>query len=69
MKDDQLVRCVAAVCIVVAYSANAGLNGNHPVSLWGLGEIEPFSLTALVLLMLAFPELLDRLPVGPTREK
>lgn len=69
MNSAPVVRCVVAVCMVLAYIANAGLNGNHPVTLWGVGEVEPFSLTALVLLVLAFPELLDRFPWGPTREK
>jgi len=67
MKGDQIVRGVSAVCLVGLYGLNVALNGNGPVSLLGMGEVSRFTLVALFLLTLAFPELLDRLPFGPTR--
>lgn len=69
MKDDQFVRAVAAVAVVAAYAIYVGLNGSGPVAVSLLGEMHPFVLTVLCLMTLAFPELLDRFPLGPTRSK
>jgi len=69
MKGDQFVRAVAAVGVVAAYGIYVGLNGSGRVAVSLLGEMHPFVLTMLSLMTLAFPELLDRFPLGPTRKK
>lgn len=68
MKDDQIVRIVVAVCLVAAYFIHVHVNGGESVRLIGVGEMEPFTFVAFFELTLAFPELLDRLPFGPTRD-
>jgi len=69
MKGDQIVRSVAAAGVVAAYGIYVGLNGNGPVAVSLLGEMHPFVMTVFALMTLAFPELLDRFPMGPTRAK
>lgn len=69
MKDDQIVRIVVAVCLVGAYYIHVGVNGGGSVSLFGFGPLKPFPFVAFFELVLAFPELVDRLPFGPTRKK
>lgn len=69
MKGDQFVRAVAALGVVVAYGIYVGLNGSGPVSVGFMGEMHPFVITVFSLMTLAFPELLDRFPLGPTRAK
>lgn len=68
MKDDQIVRIVVAVCLVAGYFIHVAVNGGDQISLFVVGEVEPFSFLCLIELTLAFPELLDRLPFGPTRK-
>lgn len=68
MKDDQIVRIAVAVCLVAAYFIHVYINGGEAVRIVGLGEMQPFTLVALFELTLAFPELLDRMPFGPTRD-
>lgn len=67
MKDDQVVRMVVAVCLVAAYAVHVGLNGGGPVRLLGVGSMKPFAFVATLELILAFPELLDSFPLGPSR--
>lgn len=68
MKDDQVVRAVAAVCLVGIYTAHKGLNGTGPVEVPWMGTVAPIVLVTGSLLVLAFPELIDRFPMGPTRK-
>jgi len=67
LKGDQIVRGVTAVCLVAVYGLNVGFNGNGAVDLGVIGSFKPFGLVCLFLLTLAFPELLDRLPYGPSK--
>lgn len=66
MRDDQLVRMVAAVGIVVGYSVRTIVVGNGAVAVLGY-EAAPFALFLLAETTIALPEITDRLPVGPTR--
>lgn len=68
MNTNQAVRGVVAGLITVAYAARLVTVGNGTVTAFGYA-INPFALTLLVLLVLAVPETLDQLPVGPRREK
>lgn len=70
MKTDQVVRSVAAIGAVATYGLFLGLNGQGPImsGVPGLGTIHPFALVILALIILALPEVLDRVPVGPTRD-
>lgn len=67
MKVDQSIRLGFGALVAVAYGARLVVVGNGTVALFGY-QINPFALTVLVLLVLAVPETLDRLPFGPTRE-
>jgi hypothetical protein len=67
MRNDQIIRGVASVLVLGAYLARLRYIGNGTVGLFGF-EVNTFALTLLVLLVLAVPETLDRLPVGPTRK-
>ena len=69
MKNDQVIRAVAAVGTVAAYGIHVGLNGGESITVFGTGPYHPFAVTLGVLLVITFPELLDRLPIGPTRTK
>ena len=66
MRDDQFVRMVAAVVIVVGYAVRTVTLGNGAVSVFGY-EAAPFALFLLAETTIALPEITDRLPVGPTR--
>jgi hypothetical protein len=68
VKGDQVVRIAAAVCVVGVYLGFVGLNGHRPIDVGFVGTMDPFALVILAELTLAFPELLDRLPFGPTRK-
>ena len=68
MRDDQLVRMVAAVVIVIGYAARLATVGNGVVVAFGL-EASPFALFLLAEVTIALPEITDRLPWGPTRAK
>jgi len=71
MKDDQVVRSVAAICSVALYATYLGLNGQGPImsGVPGVERVHPFAFVLVALLVLALPEVLNMLPVGPTREK
>ena len=68
MRDDQLVRVVAAVVIVIGYAARLAFIGNGSVAAFGF-EASPFALFLLAETTIALPEITDRLPWGPTRAK
>lgn len=69
MKDDQIVRATSAVATVASYGFYVGLNGTGDVMAGFLGTFNPFTAVLGVLLLLAFPELIDRFPVGPQRKQ
>ena len=66
MRDDQLVRIVAAVVIVIGYAVRTLTIGNGSVAVLGY-EAAPFALFLLAETTIALPEIADRLPWGPTR--
>lgn len=68
MKDDQIVRIAAAVSLAGIYIGHVAFNGSGPVQT-PTGRMSPFFLAVSGELILAFPELLDRLPFGPTRKQ
>lgn len=67
MKGDQVVRGIVAASTVTTYGLFVGLNGTGPVEFPYLGQWDPFAAVLCLLMLLAFPELIDRLPFGPTR--
>jgi hypothetical protein len=69
MKDDQIIRAVGCVCIVAAYAVHEIYNGGGPVSLGALGTYSDYGFTIGSVVIIALPEIIDRLPVGPTRKK
>lgn len=69
MKDDQIVRIACALSLIPIYYIHVGVNGGEAVHLFGVGTVQPFTFVATFELMLAFPELVDRLPFGPSKEK
>ncbi len=69
MKEDQIIRAVAAVGTVAAYGIHVGINGGESIRVFGTGPYHPFAVTLGVLLTITFPELLERAPIGPTRKK
>lgn len=70
MKSDQVVRSVAAICAVTLYGLYLGLNGSGPIHTGiGVGTVHPFAGVLLALIILALPETLDRLPMGPSSKK
>lgn len=66
MKADQFVRIACGAFVTLAYGARLATVGNGPVVFLGY-EGNPFALTLVILLLLAVPETLDRLPVGPSK--
>lgn len=69
MKDDQVVRIAAAFSIAIIYASHTAFNGSGPVAVGPIGTMHPFVITVFAELALAFPELIDRLPFGPTRRR
>lgn len=69
MKADQLVRSVSALGTVASYMIYLGLNGGGDVSVPALGTRDPFIVVLAVLLVLAFPELIDKTPKLPSRKQ
>jgi hypothetical protein len=68
MQDDQIVRVFSGVFVTIAYTARLIVHGNGPVGFVGY-QANSFVVVAAILLLLAVPETLDRLPFGPTRKK
>jgi hypothetical protein len=68
MKDDQLIRGVGILAVVVIVVTRLLTIGNGPITLFGW-EAAPTALGVVVVLFLALPETIDMLPVGPTRKK
>jgi len=68
MKTDQWLRVTGIVGTVVAYLGRLLTVGNGAIEILGYA-MAPLGLVAIVVLLLAAPETVDRLPVGPTREK
>jgi len=52
--------------LLVAYIARLVTVGNGPIEIVGY-QLESLALVALVILLLAAPETVDRLPFGPSR--
>jgi len=69
MKNDQIVRVVAIGAYVTSLGVFYGLNGSGPVMVPFFGATSPFGLVVILSMVTAFPELLDRLPMGPTRQE
>jgi hypothetical protein len=72
MRDDQLVRVVAAVVIGAAYIARLFTVGNGSVLLFGYAT-HPLVIVVAAEIMLALPETaaeaVHKFPLGPTRDK
>lgn len=69
MRDDQLVRVAASFSVALIFASHVAFNGSGPVKVWLMPNQSPLFLALATQLMLAFPELLDRLPFGPNRSK
>lgn len=68
MKDDQLIRGVGIIAVVIVLVTRLVVIGNGPVSLFGY-QAAPFALGIVAIILLALPETIDKLPFGPTRSK
>jgi hypothetical protein len=68
MQDDQVVRVFSGIFVTSAYLGRLLVHGNGPVGFFGY-QANSFVVVSLILLLLAVPETLDRLPFGPTRKK
>ena len=66
LSGSQFLRALCALGVLLAYVARVALVGNGMISAMGF-ELNPFVVTAVVLLILALPETLDHLPFGPSR--
>lgn len=67
MKHDQMVRIAGILSLPLIYAAHVGLNGSGPIKTGIAGEMSPFALVVVAVVILALPEVLDRMPFGPTR--
>jgi hypothetical protein len=67
MKTDQWLRVIGIVATVAAYLGRLFAVGNGPVIIFGY-ETAPLGVVAIVVLLLAAPETVDRLPFGPSRD-
>lgn len=68
MKNDQLIRGVGILAVVVIVVARILAVGNGPITLFGY-QAAPTALGVVVVLVLALPETIDMLPFGPKRKK
>jgi len=69
MRDDQIVRVAASFSVALIFASHVAFNGSAPVKVWLLADQSPLFLALATQMLLAFPELIDRLPFGPTRSK
>lgn len=67
MEAHQLLRGAGMAAALVAFLARLVTVGNGTVDVFGF-RAPPFALFLLVVVVLALPETIDRLPWGPTRE-
>jgi hypothetical protein len=69
MENDQVVRSVAAVAIAIVYAAHAVAIGNGAITtaLPVVMSVHPFVLTVAAEVGLAFPEVIERTPLLPSR--
>jgi hypothetical protein len=67
MKDDQLIRGVGILGVVVVLVTRLVTIGNGAVTLFGY-QAAPFALGVVAIILLALPETIDKLPFGPTRK-
>jgi len=68
LKEDQIVRIVCGLFVTFAYCSRLYLHGNGPVGFVGY-QANSFVVVTVILLLLAVPETIDRLPFGPTSSK
>jgi len=68
MRNDQIVRVVTSLSVALMYSSHVAFNGSGPIPVPLMANQSPLVVGVATQLMLAFPELLDRLPYGPNRE-
>jgi hypothetical protein len=67
MKDDQILRGAGILVATVAYIARLVTIGNGTVDVLGYAA-NPFALFLVAVVVLALPEVVDKFPLGPTRE-
>jgi len=68
MRDDQIVRVATSLSVALMYASHVAFNGSGPISVPFMANQSPLVVGVATQLMLAFPELLDRLPYGRNRE-
>ena len=68
MRSDELLRITALGLITIAYLGRLFAVGNGPVTILQY-EINPFALAVVGIVVLAMPEIIDRVPFGPSRNK
>jgi hypothetical protein len=64
MKDDQFIRGALGVAAVGMYLGHIALNGSGSLAIPGVGEVHPFLLTLAAVVILAVPEILNKIPFG-----
>jgi len=66
MRDDQTLRGIGIVALAAVYIAHAAFVGADSVSLWG-ASISSFGATVAGVVVITLPEVLEYVPVGPSR--
>jgi len=67
MRQDQTIRAVGIVAVVALLASRLVAVGNGEIPFFGV-QITPFGLSVLAVFCLALPEVIDMIPVGPTRQ-
>lgn len=65
--EDQVVRIACGLFVTASYSGRLVVHGNGPVQILGY-DPNSYVVTVVVLLILAVPEIVDRVPLGPSKK-
>lgn len=68
MRQDQTIRAVGIVAVVALLASRLIAVGNGEIPFFGFA-ITPFGLAVVAVFCLALPEVIDMIPVGPTRDR
>jgi len=68
MKTHQVVRVAGIVGLVAAYAVKIAFEGNGPIHVLGY-ELAGLGLVGIAVVVITVPEVVDRLPFGPTRDR
>jgi len=66
MRDDQQIRMLATLVVGAAYIARLVVIGNGSISALGY-NLNPYVVAVAAMVMLALPETIDMMPLGPSK--